>query len=204
MPIVSNLSEGRESLVRLDEHVGQLGNLLVELGWDTALYQLTHDLPDARDRLVHVGQMTEDAAMQVLSLVDANQPSCRSAATDAQRLSERLADLSQHPALGVGEARAALAEAAETLHAQAHLLRAQSAVLTDILLAQGFQDLSGQVIKQVRGVLHHTEQQLLQLLPAGGSHAQVSPATRPLAGPQCPARASSQQDVDDMLAALGF
>lgn len=201
---MSNLSEGRESLVRLDERVGQLGTMLVDLGWDTALYQLAHDLPDARERLAHVGQMTEDAALKVLNMVDANQPTCVSAAIDAQRLSERLADLSAHPELGVGEARAALAEAAEALRQQAIMVREQNAVLTDIMLAQDFQDLSGQVIKKVMGVISHTEHQLLQLLPAGGGRQRVSPDASQLAGPQSPARAARQQDVDDMLAALGF
>lgn len=201
---MSNLSEGRESLVRLDERVGQLGTMLVDLGWDTALYQLVHDLPDARERLAHVGQMTEDAALKVLNMVDANRPACVSAAIDAQRLSERLADLSAHPELGVGEARAALAEAAEALRQQAVMVREQNAVLTDIMLAQDFQDLSGQVIKKVMGVISHTEHQLLQLLPAGDGRQRVSPDTGQLAGPQSPARAASQQDVDDMLAALGF
>lgn len=201
---MSNLSEGRESLVRLDERIGQLGTMLADLGWDTALHQLAHDLPDARERLAHVGQMTEDAAMKVLNMVDAHQPTCLSAAIDAQLLSERLADLSEHPDLGVGEARAALAEAAEALRQQAIVVREQNAVLTDIMLAQDFQDLSGQVIKKVMGVIQHTEQQLLQLLPAGEGRTRLSPDAGQLAGPQSPSRAASQQDVDDMLAELGF
>ncbi|MDH4393380.1 MAG: protein phosphatase CheZ [Aquabacterium sp.] len=201
---MSNLSEGRAGLVRPDDRIHQLGGLLVNLGLDTALHQLTRDLPDARDRLAHVGQMTEDAAMKVLNMVDENQPTCLSAAIDAQLLSERLSDLSVHPELGVGEARAALAEAAEALRQQAIMVREQNTVLTDIMLAQDFQDLSGQVIKKVMAVISHTEQQLQQLLPPDEGGSKPKADAGQLAGPQTAGRASSQQDVDDMLASLGF
>jgi len=202
---VSNLSEGRDALDQLDERVRRLGTTLNELGWDVALHELADEIPDARERLAYVGQMTEAAATKVLNLVDDAQPVCRAAAGDADELAARLAALAAHPELGVGEARAALAEAVAALQHQGGVVRAQAAVLSDIMMAQDFQDLSGQVIKKVVGIITHTEQQLRQLLAQTEGRAAAQPLDLgKLQGPQVPEKAVAQEDVDDLLASLGF
>ena len=202
---MSNLSDGPDALDQLDALVRRLGTTLGELGWDVALHQLVSELPDARDRLAYVGQMTEAAAMKVLNMVDAAQPGCQAAASEALALATRLDEVGQHDALGVGEARAALAEAAAVLRHQARLQQAHNSMLTDIMLAQDFQDLSGQVIKKVVLIIGHAEQQLQQLLAQSeGSAPLASAQCMPLAGPQVPDKAVAQSDVDDLLASMGF
>ena len=201
---MSDLSEGRDALDQLDERVRRLGATLAELGWDTALHQLADEIPDARDRLAYVGKMTEDAANKVLNMVDAAQPVCQSAASDAEALAHRLATLAEHPELGVGEARAALAEAVEALRHQGGVVLGQSGVLTDIMMAQDFQDLSGQVIKKVVGIISHTEQQVRMLLAQTEGRGIEAPAAARLEGPQVPEKAVAQEDVDDLLASMGF
>ena len=203
---VSDLSNGPDALDELDALVRRLGATLAELGWDVALHQLADELPDARDRLAYVGRMTEDAAMKVLNMVDAAQPVCQSAAAEALHLADRLAEAGSHPDLGVGEARAALAEAAAALRHQASLQKAQNSVLTDIMMAQDFQDLSGQVIKKVVSIIGHAEQQLRQMLAQSEGKAPLvaAPDKTQLAGPQVPDKAVAQEDVDDLLASLGF
>ncbi|MDO9284461.1 MAG: protein phosphatase CheZ [Aquabacterium sp.] len=201
---MSNLSDGPDALDQLDALVRQLGTTLSELGWDAALHQLVDELPDARDRLAYVGRMTEDAANKVLNMVDAAQPVCHSAATEAASLAERLDGLSTHAELGVGEARAALAEAAAALRHQGEVKRAQAGVLTDIMMAQDFQDLSGQVIKKVVLIISHAEQQLQQLLAQSEGKAVAALDTGKLVGPQVPDKAVDQEGVDDLLASLGF
>ena len=201
---MSNLSEGRDALDQLDERVRRLGNTLAELGWDSALHQLADEIPDARERLDYVGQMTEAAATKVLNLVDAAQPACRGAAAESAALAERLAALAVHPELGVGEARAALAEAVAALQHQGTVLRGQAAVLSDIMMAQDFQDLSGQVMKKVVGIITHTEEQLRQLLAQTEGRASAAIDAARLQGPQVPEKAVAQADVDDLLASLGF
>ncbi|OGB04597.1 MAG: hypothetical protein A3E25_04670 [Burkholderiales bacterium RIFCSPHIGHO2_12_FULL_69_20] len=201
---VSNLSDGPDALDQLDALVRQLGTTLAELGWDAALHQLVDELPDARDRLAYVGRMTEDAANKVLNLVDAAQPVCHTAAAEAEALAERLDGLSAHAELGVGEARAALAEAAAALRHQGEMKHAQASVLTDIMMAQDFQDLSGQVIKKVVLIISHAEQQLQQLLAQSEGQAVAPLDTGKLAGPQVPDKAVDQEGVDDLLASLGF
>ena len=201
---MSNLFEGRDALDQLDERVRRLGATLAELGWDGALHLLADEIPDARERLAYVGQMTETAANKVLNMVDAAQPVCQSAAADAEALAGRLAVLAAHPDLGVGEARAALAEAVEALRHQGGVVRGQSGVLTDIMMAQDFQDLSGQVIEKVVTIISHTELQLRMLLAQTEGRSVVAPPRATLQGPQVPDKAAAQQDVDDLLASMGF
>ena len=201
---MSDLSEGRDALDQLDQRVRRLGITLAELGWDAALHLLVDEIPDACERLSYVGQLTEAAANKVLNMVDAAQPVCQSAATDAEALAGRLASLADHPELGVGEARAALAEAVEALRHHGGVVRGQSSVLTDIMMAQDFQDLSGQVIKKVVAIISHTEQQLRMLLARTEGRLVRAPLRAQLAGPQVPDKAVAQADVDDLLAAMGF
>ena len=201
---MSDLFEGRDALDQLDERVRRLGATLAELGWDAALHGLADEIPDARERLAYVGQMTESAANKVLNMVEAAQPVCQSAAIDAEALAGRLASLAVHPELGVGEARAALAEAAEALRHQGGVVRGQSTVLTDIMMAQDFQDLSGQVIKKVVGIISHTEQQLRMLLAQTADRVVEAPLRARLEGPQLPEKAVAQEDVDSLLASMGF
>ena len=198
---MSDISAGQDALDQLDERVRLLGSTLAELGWDAAFHQLADELPDARERLVHVGQMTEAAATKVLDLVDDALLRCGPAAAQASELAKRLADLADHPELGVGEARTALAEAAAVLQQQAAETQAHAAVLSQIMMAQDFQDLSGQVLKKVVPIISHTEQQLL-----AQSEGTALPMLEfaPLQGPQMPDKAVAQDGVDALMAALGF
>ena len=201
---MSDMSAGQNALDQLDGQVRLLGSTLVDLGWDVPLHQLAHELPDARGRLLHVGQMTECAANQVLDLVDEAQRRCGPAAAEASELAKRLADLAVHPDLGVGEARAALDEAAAVLQQLAADTQAQARVLSQIMMAQEFQDLSGQVIKKVLQTIGHAEQQLTQLLTPLDDTALPARALAPLQGPQVPEKAVAQDDVDALMASLGF
>lgn len=205
---VSDMSESQGPMQQLDARVQRFGALLSELGWDLTLGRWATELPDVRDRLGHVAKMTDAAANKVLNLIDDAQPECDVIVTQSSELALRLAQLADHAELGVGEARAALAEAAAVLKHQGEAARRQSEVLSQIMLAQDFQDLSGQAIKKVVGSVSRAEQQLGLLraqsqrdLPDGAEAATSSPR---LEGPQLPEQAVAQDDVDDLLASLGF
>jgi len=201
---VSNLSEGRDALDQLDERVRRLAETLNELGWDQAFHQLADQLPDARERLDYVGQMTEAAATKVLNMVDAAQPLCQSAAADALQVADRLVAVGAQAELSADQARAALADAADTLRHLAGMAKSQCSVLSDIMMAQDFQDLSGQVIKKVVLIISHTEQQLVQLLAQSEGTGGGTIEFNKLEGPQVPDKAVGQSDVDDLLASMGF
>ena len=70
-------------------------------------------------------------------------------------------------------------------------------------MSQDFQDLSGQVINKVSRMLERAEpplKDLIQSLPAPVEAA----APEELGGVQTPDKALKQDDVDDLLASLGF
>ena len=199
------MSAGQDALDQLDERVRRLGATLSKLGWDVALHQLADELPDASQRPAHLGQLTENAATHVLNMVDAAQPLCH--ATDAEQLAERLLGLHSHADLGVGEARAALAEAADALRHQAGVVRGQAAVLSDVMMAQDVQGQSGQVIKKMVLIISHAGQQLRQLPSQSEGRAllaKIPGAFDKLEGPQVLANAACQEDVDGLPASMGF
>ena len=85
--------------------------------------------------------------------------------------------------------------------------------MTDIMLAQDYQDITGQMIKQVVSMVQEVEEKLVRLVTISGVSRQIDEskqrsAEKPV-GPQLPSAddanvMSSQGDVDDLLASLGF
>jgi chemotaxis protein CheZ len=65
-----------ETFDRLGNITRQLHQAISELGFDVHLHRIAHEIPDARDRLSYVGQMTESAAHKVLGLVESAKPEC--------------------------------------------------------------------------------------------------------------------------------
>jgi chemotaxis protein CheZ len=189
---------------RLGQITRQLHQAMSELGLDNHLHRIVNEIPDARERLTYVAQMTESAAHKVLGLVDAAQPAC--SALREQAVAQRAAlapllDSTEGPVREALQGALALADAAEKTADQ------QYGTLTEIMMSQDFQDLSGQVIKKVIDIISQTETQLLQLLSQSAPEhlaAAAAAANEQLQGPQTPEKALKQDDVDDLLSSLGF
>ena len=176
-----------------------------ELGLTQGLIEIAHEIPDARDRLSHVGKMTELAATRVLDLIDDAQPQCRSFKTESQSMAEKIDEVRKSSQSRTDEVDEVLAVAQMFSTGAAQFAEAQNAVLGDIMMTQDFQDLSGQVIKKVIAIISQTEHQLLSLLMhSAPDHLGVERSSAELAGPQVPDKALRQDDVDEMLASLGF
>jgi chemotaxis protein CheZ len=182
---------------RLGGIVRQLHEALSALGHDHVIRQIAHELPDARDRLAYVGGMTEAAANKVLNLVDVATPACRDMAERASQLHSALMSDAPDPAAPL------LAQCADLTQAVAAFSDQQRSVLTDIMMAQDFQDLSGQVIGKVIQIINRTENQLVELLLQTAPPTPAAPSAE-LTGPQVPEKAFQQDDVDDLLSSLGF
>jgi chemotaxis protein CheZ len=194
-----------EAFERLGRITRQLHESMNELGFAEGLMEVAHQIPDARDRLSHVGQMTESAANKVLDLVDVAQPQCHNFKTDSEALAVTLARLKEAVACGSSEVSELLATCQTFSNQAIDFAQAQHAFLSDIMMTQDFQDLSGQIIKKVIGIISLTEQQLLSLLMhSAPEHLSSAGKNSELAGPQAPAHALQQDDVDDLLASLGF
>ena len=199
---------------------GHLGHLtralhdaLHELGFDKSIAQAADSMPDARDRLNYVANLTAQAAERALNAVDAAQPLQVALEQDGEALSGRWERLFERQ-LDEGEFRTLAHDTRsflKTLPGKAQATRAQ---LMEILMAQDFHDLTGQVIKKITEIARDVESQLLRLLlDASPEHrGQERPARRedgllngPVVNPAGRADVvADQAQVDDLLHSLGF
>jgi chemotaxis protein CheZ len=178
---------------------------MTELGLEQGLLEVAQEIPDARDRLSHVGQMTETAANKVLNLIDIAQPECRDFKSKSLSLAQSIQNLRNGPALSAEEINDLMSACGEFAEQSSLFAENQNSVLGDIMMTQDFQDLSGQIIKKVIDIISLTEKQLLSLLMnSAPEHLAANRPNTELAGPQVPEKALKQDDVDDLLASLGF
>ncbi len=204
-----------EAFARLGTITREMHEALTVLGGNQ-LHSIVAEIPDARDRLTYVGKMTEDAANKVLTLVEQAKPECDDLAKRGVELGDSLARMAADPQLSVDRARGLINVCAKFAQRSAGFADTQANVLSDIMMAQDFQDLSGQVIKKVVDIINRTEMQLVQLLvdsapdPATVQGSEV-PRSGPVSvddhkldGPQLADTALQQSDVDELLASLGF
>lgn len=179
-----------------------------ELGLDQAIKDAAHAIPDARDRLHYVAHMTEQAANRVLNAAEEVQPLQEQLGKQARQLDERWqqwfdapVELPQAREL-VDDTRALLADIpVKTQKTQDNLM--------DIIMAQDFQDLTGQVIMKMLGVVTAIETELVQVLvdsvPQEKREEAASLLNGPAINPQGKADVVTSQDqVDDLLSSLGF
>lgn len=170
-----------------------------------SLQRLSHELPDACERLDYVKRMTDQAASKVLGLVESAQDDAEAVRRQGGELSESLQRLAQAPDLSVERARAMMRLCAAYAAGAAAFADRVKGLQTEIMMAQDFQDLSGQVINKVLGMLRPAElplQDLLAQLQAPAAAAQAEAEL--LAGVQTPDKALQQDDVDALLAEMGF
>jgi chemotaxis protein CheZ len=201
-----------EAFARLGAITREMHEALSALGGNQ-LNEIVQEIPNARDRLAYVGKMTEDAANKVLTLVEVAKPECDDLSKRGDELAESLARMAASQNLTVDQARGLMLTCGKFAQSTAQFASGQSIVLSDIMMAQDFQDLSGQVIKKVIDIITRTELQLVQLLVESApakEPAKAAPAapatvdTHVLEGPQTSDTALKQDDVDDLLASLGF
>lgn len=210
----TNLTK-EEAYARLGAITREMHEALTVLGGNQ-LHSIVQEIPNARDRLAYVGKMTEDAANKVLTLVEVAKPECDDLSGRGLELAESLGRMANAPDMSVERAKGLLVVCGKFAERTAKFANDQSSVLSDIMMSQDFQDLSGQVIKKVIDIITRTEMQLVQLLIDSSpveSDATASVASEPgeitvdnhvLEGPQTADTALKQDDVDDLLASLGF
>ncbi|WP_298595736.1 protein phosphatase CheZ [Zoogloea sp.] len=187
----------------------QLHDTLRELGYDRSLQEAAHAIPDARQRLSYIAEMTEQAASKVLNATDIAKPLQDRLQAGAESLRSRW-DLLYANQLSPDEFRALAGETREFLGGVVSDTRETNAQLLEIMMAQDFQDLTGQVIKKVVDLAQSLEQQLLQvLLEAMPAERKTEASESLMNGPVINAVGrddvvSNQEQVDDLLESLGF
>ncbi|MCA6216863.1 protein phosphatase CheZ [Ideonella sp. B7] len=173
------------------------------------LRQVSLEMPDACERLEYIGKMTERAANRVLEVIDEAKPLCERLVSRGDELVDVMRRQAESPEMDVARARALMRLCADYVASTTDFARQQNDHLTDILMAQDFQDLSGQVIKKVTDILLRAEAELRhvvedELPQVGVDGASANDDGHQLEGVQVPDRAMQQEDVDDLLASLGF
>ena len=192
----------------------QLHEVLANLERDTVLATLADSqIPDAKERLNYVMTKSEEAAHRTLAAIEGTVPLVSSLCARAGALKPFWLRLSQGE-IEVTGFRERLAELLDYFDAVRADTTKISRNLTDILMAQEAQDLTGQVIRRVIELVQDVEAQLVGFMR---SCSDLPPAERApdngdtgkLEGPQINAGRSSdvvsnQDEVDDLLSSLGF
>ena len=211
----------------------EVGKLTRELHSAIVNFQIDPHMPqaeevsqitDATERLSYVVRLTEAAANRTMDLVESSTPLVNGLSNDAQALSADWGRFMRRE-VGAEEFRELARRVDSFLTRSEQETRTVSGHLNDILLAQDYQDLTGQVIKRVTQLVTEVESNLLKLVLmasqvdrfAGIEHDRESilaekDPQKHLAkgeGPQIHADKredvmSGQDDVDDLLSSLGF
>jgi chemotaxis protein CheZ len=208
MEDISKLSAA-EPLMVSPEVFQQLGNItrvlhdtMQQLGVMPKLQLATDGLPDARSRLSYIASKTAAAAEKVLNSVD-------QAKAEHAQISEATRALAQ----------AIVADPVRTVASGAVMnfvkdVETRTAVidshLTDIMMAQDFHDLTGQVVAKVVTLANDLEDSLVKLLvqvvpPEQREKVDASVLQGPVVNPEGRTDVVADQgEVDDLLASLGF
>jgi len=192
---------------RLGGIVRLLHDSLRELGYDKALTEASTQINDAQDRLEYVATLTEQAANKVLNTLDEGMPAQDVLSKQSKDMENRWADLfagklslDQFKQLAGDSQAFAVAVSAATESEKARLL--------EIMMAQDFQDITGQLIKKVVNITKTVEHELATLLrdnaPPAVREKIAQKEVSLMSGPSAPAVALNQDNVDDLLADLGF
>lgn len=214
---------GEDLVQRIGQLTRMLRDSMRELGLDKEIEKAAEAIPDARDRLNYVASMTEQAAHRALNAIDRAQPLQDELSSEAEALDKRWAEWFAAPK-ELDEARELVKETRTFLTEVPDKAQATQRELLEIMMAQDFQDLTGQVIKKMMDVIREIENQLVQVLidnvPDGEEREKMQRQANDqresqarkredlLNGPQIkPDGAdvvSSQDQVDDLLDQLGF
>ena len=195
---------------RIGQMARTLHDTLSQLGYDKFLEKTVTALPDAKDRLAYVANLTEQAACRVLNATDVAGPLVDEIENCARTLGERWNKVFANQ-MGAEDFKQLAIETRAFLNSDLpQKTKATHAQLTEIMMAQDFQDLTGQVIKKIVALAQDLESSLMSVL------LEVVPETKRtdevnslMNGPVVSAEGRTdvvvnQEQVDDLLDSLGF
>ncbi len=216
--VLDELSKTRESdlFVEIGKLTRELHEALNSFQLDDRIMDLTaQDIPDAKDRLEYVISMTESAANKTMDAIESCIPVSDNIGKKSQDLLVIWEKLMQKQ-LQAGEFRELCKNTenflkstktdADTLHTQ----------MTQVLMAQDYQDLTGQVIRKVIKLVHEVEESLVTMIKMFGCMGALQDAQEretvsaveaegPIINPEKREDVvQNQDDVDDLLSSLGF
>lgn len=202
-------ASGEQVFNRIGVMTRQVHDTLRALGGDEGLKGAVDAIPDARQRLNYIAVMTEQAASRVLNATDIAKPLQDNVASNAASLQGQWDKLFANE-LSVTEFKALAGETRKFLGDVRASSKVTNEQLMEIMMAQDFQDLTGQVIKKVLDLAQTLETELLQLLIEVTPPDKRVPKNEGLMnGPVVNSAGrddvvTSQEQVDDLLDSLGF
>jgi len=192
---------------RLGGIVRLLHDSLRELGYDKALTEASSQINDAQDRLEYVATLTEQAANKVLNTLDEGMPEQDTLSKRSKDMENRWGDLFAGK-LSLDQFKQLAGDSQAFAVAVSAATEAEKARLLEIMMAQDFQDITGQLIKKVVNITKTVEHELAELLrdnaPPAVREKIAQKEVSLMSGPSAPAVALNQDNVDDLLADLGF
>ncbi|MDQ1362463.1 MAG: chemotaxis protein CheZ [Pseudomonadota bacterium] len=174
------------------------------------------EIPDAKDRLEYVIAMTEKAANTVLGVIERGTPMAEKLNEQSKYLAGQWQKFRRRE-MSPDELRIMGHELENFFGQSSTMMTELLSGFTEVLMAQDFQDLTGQIIRRVINLVNEIEGNLVTLIRIQGEHyvrddkkdkSHEETGTR-LEGPQVPGKEAAdvmkgQDDVDDLLASLGF
>lgn len=210
--IIDELTTIRETELYQDmgKLTRELHDAIANFGMDDRINTMAeHSIPDARERLNYVISKTDEAANRTLEAVEESIPICSDLNDEALKLHATWQKFTKRE-LSADEFRQ-LSKDINNFFLNACSLEKIKDHLTEILLAQEYQDLTGQIIKKVITLVGEVEDNLVNLIKLTGDTDRVEKdgSATSLDGPPVPGLAhkdtvSGQDEVDDLLSSLGF
>lgn len=214
--LLDELTHIRETQLfqELGRLTSQLHEILTNLERDAMLATLADtQIPDAKERLTYVMTKSEEAAHQTLTAIEDTVPVVSGLRTRAEGLKHFWIRVLQQE-IAVDEFRNRLVELVDYFDTVQGETVKINRNLTEILMAQEAQDLTGQMIRRVIEVVHDLEAHLVGFMRSCCTHPAAESRLdrddrRKLTGPRIkeggsPDVVSSQDEVDDLLSSLGF
>ncbi len=171
-----------------------------------------HEIKDATERLHYVIDMTEKSANSTLNAVEASMPLVESLQQRAEQLAQEWRSF-RNRELDLGAFRVLsddLSHFLERVGSDGETLQGR---LSEVLMAQDFQDLTGQIIRKVIVLVQDVEDKLVQIIRLSGKHkpksevetaSYVEPSGPVVPGVDKGEIMQDQDEVDDLLSSLGF
>ncbi|TKB58250.1 protein phosphatase CheZ [Ferrimonas aestuarii] len=189
----------------------QLHDALQDFHLDDRISDLAkHDIPDAKERLNYVIERTEQAANRTMDALDETLPLVQRMQSRIQEVNPAWQKLMEKQ-IELTEFKSLCHELDDILKTSAEDSSQVTDLLTQIMMAQDFQDLTGQVIRKVIELVREVEESLVSMLTVFGERAEVNRevdaavAEGPVVAKENKAEVVNGQDeVDDLLSSLGF
>lgn len=206
--------QSTENFQSIFSRIGQLTRLLrdslTNLGLDRAIMDAAEAIPDARDRLNYIVSKTSQAADRALNCVEIARPLQNDLSDKAAALTTRWDEWFDEP-VEMPVAKELVVDTRAFLALAPTIAIQTNEQLIEIMMAQDFQDLTGQVIQRMMKLIEALEKELIQVLVENMPDANAAPVDTIgdlKNGPQIDQKkvgvVASQDQVDDLLESLGF